>query len=253
MRYAFAHVSAVSLIACLGAVPAFAQTSDATAPDTSDTTAAPAATTAPSAGMQGATRNASDLTCEELSRVDVAMVPGLLYFIAGNEHGKHGNMAAGGMDQSGSASGMDQSGAANSATDSSGAATAPDASASADTSGASGSDSTGTPPMTAMEEGSSQPIDTGPASTGTSSSGAASTDSASSGAASTGAASTAAGTASGGDQMAGMNTDAVPVMGFYPIPIKETIVACGKEPGRKAADVMKEQHDNAAQAPQASQ
>lgn len=224
MRHVFASASAVSLIACLGVAPVFAQTSSTAAADTPDTANSTSSSSSmPSAdGSNGTMKSSSDVTCEELSRMDVAMVPGVLYFIAGSEHGMNAAKGSGAMDSSGNSAGMDQSAASTSGTDTSGTATG---SATTSTDTTAGSDTSASSSSTTMDQGSST---TASGDTGT----------------------TGSDTTSGGDQMADMSSGAVPIMGFYPIPIKETIVACGKEPTRKAADVMKEQHGNASNAAQ---
>lgn len=69
-------ICAITAMACAGTLPALAQ---------SDTSKSGESSTA---AQHQNMKNASDVTCAEVSQLDMMLVPGVLYFVAGHEHAK---------------------------------------------------------------------------------------------------------------------------------------------------------------------
>jgi hypothetical protein len=189
-----------SSVAILLTCPALAQ-------DTAGTTDQTASTEA---------RSPRDVTCREITALDTATVPGVLYFISGFKEGERSVSGMRSSDASGSTTGTDMNQAANAAgsTDTSGTnstanssttetATAP----TADTDSAAGTDMA-VSDSTAQETTGATPGSS--ASTGTDAS------------------------VSGSGSTAMVSS----IQGYFDIPIEQTMVACSSEPDSKASDVL---------------
>ncbi len=201
MKILFTTVSTVALVSCFGLGSAVAQTDSGQQKTGGQQTAQDQ-----SGGGSQQDKSAGDITCAEVTALDTAQVPGMLYYISGYDEGSKG-----GQSGSGGSSQNDSSKAGGSAS----------SGASGDTSGtqASGSDSG----------------DTSSQSGGSGSAGA----SGGSGDASQSGDSGGANASSGSADSSQVNV--VRVSGFYEIPIERTMLACGETPDKRAGDVVREQ------------
>ena len=155
-------------------------------------------------------RSADTITCADIITMDTAVVPGVLYFVAGFQEGNKAGMSGSAPDSSDTASDTATTGTAGSGS------TDPNAS---------GADTT----------------DTGTATTdntpSTSADGTATTTDTSSSASTDGS-----GTAmDGGDKMRLMR-----VAGLYEIPVEKIMTVCGDTPDEKIGDIVKQHGDQSA-------
>lgn len=137
-------------------------------------------------------KNAGDVTCAEITQLDMMLVPGALYYVAGHEQAK-------------SESGTDK---------------APKAKSEAgltDSTAVKSDSTSANQDMKATDE----------AKSASSTESEAKKDDKKS-----------ASSSKTGDQ------NAVPITGFYAIPVEEVMIACGKTPERRASEVVKEHRDS---------
>ncbi|WP_128291352.1 hypothetical protein [Afifella aestuarii] len=199
-------ISVTALACALGAAPALAQTSGGSTGTSSGTT------TSATSNM-GSDKSPSDITCREVTALDRAAVPGVLYYIAGYsaaEKERGGSMDTSGTSTSTSGTTSTSSGMSSDTT----------------TSGSMGAD-TNTSDMTSDSNAMSS--DTGSMSSDGSST---SSDSATSGMASS--------------QDKSGHPRVVAMRGFYEVPVERTLIACGETPESRASDVMDKQQRSGA-------
>jgi hypothetical protein len=199
-------VSAATLIGS-AAVPAVAQDSSASTQAT------------------GAQRGADEITCQEISTMDTATVPGVLYYISGYNVGREEGMAGatGGTasNTTGTTTGGSDAGSgttAQSGSTTSGSATT-DSTASADSGTAADTTASTTNAPAADASGSGTTADTSGSTTTADSS--------------------AAGSSSGTSATA--NPQVAMIRGYFQIPVENIVVACRNAPDSRASDVIKQQ------------
>lgn len=183
MRRHLVSICAITAVACFGAAPAFSQDEGSAASSSKDSTTT----------SQQNMKNASDVTCAEITQLDMMLVPGVLYYVAGHEQAK-------------SESGTDDM-------------KAPKAKSEAgltDSTAAKSDSTSADQDMKATDEGKS--------------------------ASSTGSAAKKDDEKSAASSKAG-DKNAVPITGFYAIPVEEVMIACGDTPERRASEVVKEHSD----------
>jgi len=86
MRRHLTSICAITAMACIGAAPAFAVDEAGSTSSTKDS----------SATSQQTMKNAGDVTCAEITQLDMLMVPGVLYYVAGHESAR--DESSGAMD-----------------------------------------------------------------------------------------------------------------------------------------------------------
>lgn len=162
-------------------------------------------------------RSPRDVTCREITALDTATVPGVLYFISGF---KEGERSGGGM-QSSDASVSTGSGS----------------NQTADAAGSANTGSAGSTTATANSgNGTAQSADAGSAS-GAGSSTAGNTPQETTGATS-GASTSADSGSSESDPGASSTARISSIHGYFDIPVEQTMIACNAEPDSKASDVI---------------
>lgn len=206
MKILFTTVSAVALVSCFGLGSAFAQTDSSQQMTSEQETAQDQ-----SSGDSQQDRSAGDITCAEITALDTAQVPGMLYYIAGYDKGSQDGQSAG----SGESSQSDSTKAGGNAS-AGGSGDTSQTQASGSNSGGSGSD-----------DASAQSVDSG-------------NESASGGSDDMSQSQSGSANASTGSE-ASSQVNVVRVAGFYEIPIERTILACGQTPDKRAGDVVREQ------------
>ena len=197
MRRHLVSICAITAMACAGAYPAFA------ADETGSTSSKANTATA----QQNDTKNASDITCAEITQLDMMMVPGVLYFVAGHEHASE---AAGTEATTTPPANFD----AKSAEDKKAGDTK---SSDKDEKSTSAAKSTNDDKSAQADKSSSSDKST------------------------SGSSSEMLGDTSGSSSSNGQaDRNVVPVRGFYAIPVEEVMIACKDNPDRRASEVMKE-------------
>lgn len=173
----------------------------------------------------GAQRGGNDITCREISTMDTATVPGVLYFISGYTAGRDDAMAAGSggtaSNATGSGSGDMTSGAtAQTGSDATGSASSGSTASSADASATEGAAG-----ETTASTSTTQSSDT------------------------SGSTTTAdAGSTTG--QAASDGTTANPqvgmIRGYFNVPVERVMVACQNAPDSRASDVIRQESGSGA-------
>src|SRR5690625_1216137 len=197
MRRHLVSICAITAMACAGAYPAFAA-------DETDSTSSKANT---ATAQQNDTKNASDITCAEITQLDMMMVPGVLYFVAGHEHASE---AAGTEATTTPPANFDAKSAEDKKT---GDAKSSDK----DEKSTSAAKSTNDDKSAQADKSSSSDKST------------------------SGSSSEMLGDTSGSSSSSAQaDRNVVPVRGFYAIPVEEVMIACKDNPDRRASEVMKE-------------
>ena len=177
----------------------------------------------------GAQRGGDEITCREITAMDTATVPGVLYFISGYSAARSDGMSG---QAGGSASNMNDSGV--SGADAGSGATASSDAGDSNSSSAAGADSTtGTAAAdagnTSDTTGSTSQV---PDSTGTSSSGSGSAT---------------ADNASGSTSASGKaNPQIGMIRGYFEVPVERVVVACKNAPDSRASDVIRQESGSGA-------
>lgn len=165
-------------------------------------------------------RSADTITCADIVSMDSAVVPGVLYFVAGYRQGSQTGMNATGTTGTNGAQSMTDTGTGNSASTDSSASTG----------------TTGDTSASAMTGTTDQSADTSGAADTTMDSSAASGDSANSTMSDTGSASASADDAmNANDQMRVMR-----VTGLYEIPVEKIMTVCKDTPDDNLGDVVRQ-------------
>src|SRR5690625_4132861 len=203
MRRHLVSICAITAMACAGAYPAFA------ADETGSTSSKANTATA----QQNDTKNASDITCAEITQLDMMMVPGVLYFVAGHEHASE---AAGTEATTTPPANFDAKSAEDKKT---GDAKRSDKDAKSTSAAKStNGDKSAQADQSAKADKSS------------------SSDKSAKGSSSEMLGDTSGSSSSNGQA----DRNVVPVRGFYAIPVEEVMIACKDNPDRRASEVMKE-------------
>lgn len=147
--------------------------------------------------------SASDLTCRQLSSMDAAAIPGVLYFVLGHGQGSQEGTAAG----SASGGSAEMSAQKDQGSDSGGAAS-PETTMAAGSDGGQTDSGAGGSTETTMAEGS----DGGQSGSG-----------------------------QGTGEPGGQGAQIVPILGYYEIPIERTVIACSESPDTAVNEVIKQQ------------
>lgn len=163
-------------------------------------------------------RSARDVTCRELTALDTATVPGVLYFISGYREGERNSAMTGqqSSDSSGGGSSMNQSADASGSASGSGSGSGGSTTMNQDATGATASGSSGSGSQT-----------------GNTTTGSGSADMAAN--SGSGAAATTGGTGTGGTAQISA------LRGYFDIPVEQTMVACRSAPDQRASDVLDQQ------------
>lgn len=246
---------------------ALAQTNDTSASASSNSASSGDANQASSSNSGGNSqsgganmqREASDVTCRELTGMDTATVPGILYFIsgynAGSQKGMNGQAMNGGQMNAGQGAGSADNNMAASGNSSGSSAATTNADNSSSTAGsatnnaANSSDASastaGTTTSTDLtnsgksgSSGASASADNSDTSNTSASKSSTATDTTSDNSAANGNAGAKTGTAGGTMRVSALR-------GYFDIPVEKTVVACRNAPDSRASDVIKQQGGSA--------
>lgn len=178
----------------------------------------------------GAQRGGDEITCREVTAMDTATVPGVLYFISGYSAARSDGMAG---QESGSASNMNDTDVSG-ADAGSGAAAKSDAGGSNSSSAAGADSTTGTAAADAgsTSDATGSASDVSPASTGTSSSGSGSAT---------------ADSSSGSSSASGKaNPQIGMIRGYFEVPVERVVVACKNAPDSRVSDIIRQESGSGA-------